>query len=102
MNDLHEIQVTQMRLIHSKPNASRRRVLAAFDMTYAGLRIFGATLLQDEDGVVSAHGPRGKGPSGSLCCAVLQDDALKTRVRDEAARVYEGFTGRQLVTDVEA
>ena len=82
------------RVVDAKPSATGKRTLASFDLRYAGLRIFGCSLVEMEDGSMVAHGPRGKDKSGRSVTTLFHDPALGAALTQRAVALYEGFTGQ--------
>lgn len=91
-----DFTISKLSILDGPPNARGARLLAAFNLTIAGLGIEGCVLVENAMGITKAHGPIGKTSHGHKASVFISDPVLQRAIARRAATAYSGLTGRAL------
>lgn len=90
-----DFTITKLKVVNGQPSRAGNRLLASFTVSLPWMVIRGCVLLEDENGIVTAHGPRGNS-GGHGIGTDLTDAALQRAITRRAGAIYTGYTGREL------
>lgn len=94
----YDFTLTKMTVIDGEPNSEGNRLLASFETLVMGIRLRGLLLIQKGDGQIACSGSNGKTRRGHLVSMHIEDPELRCAIIGRAAKLYEGFTGRQVTS----